>query len=209
MPAFRGKSSSWSGIRAGHTVGPGQEFVVVDLWAAVQEELVVFGIVDGFFVVGAGEGFDRFPGIPEGEEEKFALAVGDAAQGVDAAIAGRVGVFFQAGFEEVVVVGVLVGFADGAAPDAGDHGGRWSLVVGRWLRASSFELRASSFELRKIRRAALAIGGKKKRPLAEGVLLSPSPLGSEFLRSRFPASFVLAFTALSRKPEAQSLKPEA
>lgn len=109
---------------------------MVDLWAAVQEELVVFGIVDGFFVVGAGEGFDRFPGIPEGEEEKFALAVGDAAQGVDAAIAGRVGVFFQAGFEEVVVVGVLVGFADGAAPDAGDHGGRWSLVVGRWQMPS-------------------------------------------------------------------------
>src|SRR5579864_3808921 len=95
-----------------------QSFEMFDLRAAVDEELVVFGVVDGLLIVWSSEGFDCVPGVPEREQEEFALAVGDAAQRVDTAIARGLRVFFEPGLSKIFEVDVFVRFADRATPDA-------------------------------------------------------------------------------------------
>ena len=57
-----------------------QDFVVCNGRFEFQKELLVLGIINGLFVLRAGECFDGVEGVPQREDDKLSFAVLDSSQ---------------------------------------------------------------------------------------------------------------------------------
>jgi hypothetical protein len=72
-----------------------RHFIMRHVWFQFQQELFIFGIIDGPFQVIACEGTNRLIRLPEREKQKLRFVLVRAAQDLNALITGNCALVFQ------------------------------------------------------------------------------------------------------------------